>query len=434
MDAVLRNFFQDATIPELSRVIRHYPDDAVLDVTGAVRQSMDAARLEATLPKSGSIALAVGSRGICRLPEMVAAVAAWFRDKGFAPFIVPAMGSHGGATAQGQADTLAQLGVTERSVGCPVRSGMEVEEVGLLPEGIPVYMDALAARADGIFVINRVKPHTAFRGSHESGLVKMITIGLGKQKGAATCHASGFGAMPELMPRMAALALERARILGGLGIVENAHDHPLHIEAVNAGGLFACDSRLLDLARAQMPALPVRELDVLVLDEMGKNISGAGLDGAVTGRFATPYLTADIRVSKLVVLDLTPESEGNATGMGNADIITRRLHDSIDFSPTYANALTTTLFKSVMVPLVTDSDEDAMRCAIKTCNASPDALRLIRIRNTLTPTRMLVSPVLAEELRAHPQCEVLSGGLRPRFGSDGTLLDRDIWNDFDGVE
>ena len=434
MDAVLRNFFQDATIPELSRVIRHYPDDAVLDVTGAVRQSMDAARLEATLPKSGSIALAVGSRGICRPPEMVAAVAAWFRDKGFAPFIVPAMGSHGGATAQGQADTLAQLGVTERSVGCPVRSGMEVEEVGLLPEGIPVYMDALAARADGIFVINRVKPHTAFRGSHESGLVKMITIGLGKQKGAATCHASGFGAMPELMPRMAALALERARILGGLGIVENAHDHPLHIEAVNAGGLFACDSRLLDLARAQMPALPVRELDVLVLDEMGKNISGAGLDGAVTGRFATPYLTADIRVSKLVVLDLTPESEGNATGMGNADIITRRLHDSIDFSPTYANALTTTLFKSVMVPLVTDSDEDAMRCAIKTCNASPDALRLIRIRNTLTPTRMLVSPVLAEELRAHPQCEVLSGGLRPRFGSDGTLLDRDIWNDFDGVE
>ena len=430
MDPVLYKMIQGASIPDLVPVWREYPDDVVGDLPTAVHVALNAARIAPRIFAGASIAIAVGSRGISGLPEIVASTVSWLKAREARPFIVPAMGSHGGATAEGQTRALFELGVTEASAGCPIESSMEVKRVGALSDGMPVYIDAKAAQADGILVINRIKPHTAFCGPHESGLVKMIAIGLGKQVGADSCHQLGFGKMAEVMPRMAKIAMQNTPIIGGLGIVENAYDHTQRIEAANADELFACDNRLLAAARKNMPSLPTDLIHVLLLDEMGKNISGAGLDGSITGRFATPYISNDTRVNKLGVLDLTRESEGNATGMGNADMITQRLYDSIDYVHTYANALTTTLFKSVFTPMVIDTDENLIRCAIKTCNAGAEPLRFIRIKNTLAATYMLVSPALAAELREHPQCKVADVVLPLRFSSDGTLEERSVWNDF----
>lgn len=428
MNSALASLIKDLPIPPMARVAQTFADDQITDVAGAVTRAMASSIPVARLPHGGRVAVAVGSRGIARLPEIVRAVAAWFRDQGLHPFIVPSMGSHGGATAAGQQEVLAELGVTEDSVGCPIRSSMEVDQVGTLPDGQPVYLDGFAARAEGIFVINRVKPHTAFRATHESGLVKMITIGLGKQRGADSCHNLGFGRMPRVMVEMAKLILERKSVIGGLAVVENSYDHPCVVEAATAEGLLDCDARLLDEARSRMPALPVKDIDVLIIDEMGKNISGAGLDGAITGRFATPYASNDTRVSKLAVLDLTPESGGNATGMGNADMITRRLHDKIDFAPTYANAVTTTLFKSVFMPMVLDSDLQAIRCAIQTCNAGAREPRILRIRNTLAVSRFMASPALAEELGAHPRCRFLGDFAPLPFDAEGSLTDLGVWS------
>lgn len=430
MNPVLYDMIKNAEIPPLVPVRRNYPDDALCDVGGAVRRSLDQSGIAARLAPRDSVAITVGSRGIASLPELVAATVGWFKAQGAEPFIIPAMGSHGGATAEGQARTLIELGVSEESAGCPIRSSMEVVRVGTLPEGQPVYADAIACGADAIFILNRVKPHTAFTGEHESGLIKMITIGLGKQNGADSCHLAGFSVMAELMPRMAAVSLAHTPIIGGLGIVENAHDHVQYVEAVTADGIMACDKRLLLRAKTNMPALPVDSIHVLMLDEMGKNISGAGLDGNISGRYATPYRKSTVTANKLLVLDLTPESEGNATGMGNADIITERLFRSVDFVPTYANALTTTLFKSVFMPMVIDSDENAVRCAVKTCNSQAGQLRFIRIKNTMKPTEMLVSPDTAALLRDHADCAVSPLQLPMRFAEDGTLLERDIWDRF----
>jgi hypothetical protein len=431
MEPILYDMIKSAELPELVPVRRKYVDDALADVSGAVAAALEQGGIEARLPHKASVAITVGSRGIAKLPEIVAATVGWFKHKGAEPFIIPAMGSHGGATAEGQARALIELGVSEESAGCPIRSSMEVVQVGALLEGQPVYVDAIGSRADAIFILNRVKPHTAFTGDHESGLIKMITIGLGKQLGADSCHLAGFGAMADLMLRMAKVSLANSAIIGALGIVENAHDRLQYVEAVTADQIIDCDKRLLIRAAANMPALPVDYVHVLMLDEMGKNISGAGLDGNITGRYATPYRKPTVVANKVLVLDLTPESEGNATGMGNADIITGRLHRSIDFVPTYANAITTTLFKSVFTPLVADTDQNAILCAIKTCNAESGALRFIRIKNTLKPLDMLVSPDMAELLKGHSDCVASSLRLSMRFAADGTLLERDIWNGFD---
>lgn len=427
MNSALASLFKGIPIPPMAPAAQSFPDEHVGNVGQAVLREMEGSLLARHPLRGMDVAIAVGSRGICRLPEIVNAVVGWFAAKGARPFLVPAMGSHGGATAAGQVETLSELGVTEASAGCSIRASMDVEQVGSLPDGQPVYLDRHAALAGGIFVINRVKPHTAFRARHESGLVKMITIGLGKQRGADSCHQMGFGRMPAVMVEMARLIVDRKPLLGGLGVVENAHDNIHAVAASTAESIFDCDARLLDMARSLMPSLPIRDLDVLIVDEMGKNISGAGLDGAITGRFATPYASNDMKVAKLAVLDLTEESSGNATGMGNADIITRRLYDKIDFVPTYANGITTTLFKSVFMPMVMESDMLAVQCALQTCNAGARPLRVMRIRNTLDVTRFMVSPALAEEVQALPQCS-LCGDFAPLpFDAHGSMTDLGGW-------
>ena len=418
---LLTSLLTGIELPFLHRVTRHIPDDGLSDIPRSVRDALNASGVAERLLPNGEVAIGVGSRGIAGLPQIVRATVDWFRERGARPFLVPCMGSHGGATAEGQLRVLEHLGVTAASAGCPIRAGMDTIVIGTLDNGLPVHMDTHATSADGVFVINRVKPHTAFTGPHESGLVKMLVIGLGKRNGADCCHSLGFGRFAEVMPQMARLE-RKPSLLGGLAVVENAHDRVCLLEAVLPERLLERDQALLVEARARMGSLPVDDLDVLLVDRMGKDISGSGMDPNITGRSPSPYKTGGLKAARLGVLRLTEASGGNATGMGNADIVTQRLVDSTDFESTYANAITSTSLKAAAIPLVMPSDEAAVRGLIKTCGAGPRPVRLAYIQDTLSLNTFWASAALAEELSARPDCRVSPESGVFRFDAEGSLV------------
>lgn len=402
IDAMLK----DVALPPLLPVRQKFDDNCLDDVGAAVRAQLARPEIAALTRPGQSIAVAVGSRGLDQLPALVRAVVEGLREAGAAPFIVPAMGSHGGASDAGQAAMLDKLGVSEASMGCPVRSSMETVEIGRLDNGLPVLMDREAMGADGIVVINRVKPHTSFSGRIESGLAKMITIGLGKHRGAESCHAMGFGLMEQNVTDMARLKIETTPILFGLASVENAYDRVRHVEAVPAGEILAREPALLEMARANMPRILFNPLDVLIVDEIGKEFSGTGADPNITGRPSTPYLKPELQVGKMAFLRLSPKSGGNATGIGLCDVTTRAAFEAMDFVATYANAMTSTVLTGAKVPPMMDSERLAVQAAIKTCNApDPAALRLVRIPNTLHLGELLVSEALLREAEGDARLE-----------------------------
>jgi hypothetical protein len=410
------------------RARQSFPADEVRDVAGALREELRKPSIAGKVRGKRRIALAVGSRGVAQIPLIVRTVAEELKALGAEPFIVPGMGSHGGATAEGQTRVLADLGVTEASAGCPILSSMEVVELGSLPNGLPVYMDRHAMEADGIVVVNRVKPHTAFTGSIESGLVKMITIGLGKQKGADSCHAFGFGHMERNMIDMAKVKLARAPFLFGVGTVENAFDRVARIVAVPAEELLDAEPRLLAEARERMPSIPFDPLDVLVVDRMGKDISGSGMDPNITGRASNPFIKVTRRTTRMAVLDLTAASHGNAVALGLADVITRRLFDKIDYEHTYANVLTSTVTRSGMIPLIMENDRLAIRAAVKTCNAQDmGRVRMVRIRDTLHLEEIFFSECLLDEARGNPRLSIPGPPEDIAFDADGNLPDLGDW-------
>jgi len=288
---------------------------------------------------------------------------------------------------------------------------------------VPVYVDKLAYEADGIVVINRVKPHTAFRGPHESGVVKMIAIGLGKQKGAEACHRYGFGVAAEYIPAMAKIAMEKSRILFGVATVENAYDRVAKVVAMPAREMLAADRALLVEAKAAMARILFEQIDVLIVDEMGKEISGDGMDPNIMGRYPTPFASGGAQVSKMVVLDLTEASHGNANGMGHADYTTRKLWNKVDFPTTYANCLTSTVVVPSRTPVVLDDDRDAILAAVKTCNA-PDlaTVRAVRIKDTLHLKEIEISESMLAEAASIPELEVLSPPSEMMFDEGGNLL------------
>ena len=312
---LLTSLLTGIELPFLHRVTRHIPDDGLSDIPRSVRDALNASGVAERLLPNGEVAIGVGSRGIAGLPQIVRATVDWFRERGARPFLVPCMGSHGGATAEGQLRVLEHLGVTAASAGCPIRAGMDTIVIGTLDNGLPVHMDTHATSADGVFVINRVKPHTAFTGPHESGLVKMLVIGLGKRNGADCCHSLGFGRFAEVMPQMARLLLERKpSLLGGLAVVENAHDRVCLLEAVLPERLLERDQALLVEARARMGSLPVDDLDVLLVDRMGKDISGSGMDPNITGRSPSPYKTGGLKAIFAKALEELEDMSGAKVG------------------------------------------------------------------------------------------------------------------------
>ncbi len=369
---------------------------AIADVTAAARAALAPVLAGAGLRPGARVALSAGSRGVARIGAILRGACDAVREAGCEPFLVAAMGSHGGGTGDGQRAMLDHLGVSERSVGAPIESEMDVIKVGATaPHGVAVVCDARAARADAIVVVSRVKPHTDFTGAIESGLLKMTAIGLGKAIGAARYHAEfarhGYEA---IIREVAALMYERLPIVAGLAIVEDNRGGTHAIEAFATPDIVAGEERLLTRARDLMPRLPFDALDLLIVDRMGKNYSGSGMDTNVTGRAVDgrTQKVAEPVVDQLFVRDLSPESDGNATGIGLADFCTRRLADAIDWDATYLNALTAAHPAGARLPIVCANDRDAIRHALNAAGvASESQARVARITDTLHIETMAVS-------------------------------------------
>ena len=432
----IERLWRDASLPPLAKVRRRFDVDAIDDVAAAVRSTMDGSRIAERLSPGGTVAVGVGSRGIANLPDIVAAVIGWFAARGATPFIFPAMGSHGGATAAGQVALLASLGVTEESAGCPIRSDIDAVAVGRCRTGLgktlDVHFDRHAAGADAVFFLPRIKPHPGFVARHESGICKMLAIGCGKHLAALTCHRLGYAHFPEIMVRMAEAVIDRLPgIVGALAIVENAlHDTAL-VECVPRERLIDRDAEILEYARICMPELPLKTLHALVIDFMGKNIAGPGMDPNITGRFLTRR-TGEVDVRGLAVLNLTEETHGNANGMGAADFLTRRLHDRIDFEATYLNGLADpAAVKDISVPPVMPHDRGAMAMALRKGNALDEPPLLVRIRDTLSLDRLLVSPAVLERIAGDSAYTVVEEPRRIAFDREGNLADGyAIWETF----
>ena len=390
---------------------------ALADVREGVREALGSVELP-----TGTVAIGVGSRGVARIGEVVAALVEALKEAGAKPFVVPAMGSHGASTAEGQERVLAHLGVSEERVGCPVRATMETVRIGETPAGVAVFMDRNAHEADSVVVVNRVKPHTAFRGTVESGPTKMLAIGLGKQRGAHSIHSAGWENIHSTITEAARVAVESGKVAFGLATVENADEQPCRIAAIPAADLEAGEAPLLEEAKKNLARLPFDEIDVLVVDEIGKNISGDGADPNVTGRYPTTAASGGPSVQRMVYLGLTEETGGNANGLGMADVVTERLAAAMDRPSTYMNALTSTTPQPVKTPMVMPTDELALAAALTMCaGVKSSEARLVRIHNTLRLGRIWVSEALLGEVEKEERLTVLEDPQPMSFGEDGTL-------------
>ena len=417
------NLLQNVPIPELIPVRQRFPRPRIEDPGAEFSARLRAAGVLERVKAGQNIAVAVGSRGVVNQPLLVRLLVAELKKQGARPFIVPSMGSHGGASAEGQERMLADLGISAGTVGAPVCSSMEVVELGATPGGLPVYMDRAAAEADGIVLINRIKHHVAFRGPYESGLFKMLAIGLGKQKGAEVCHNLGFERMPEHIPALARAALREANVMFSVGLVENGYHETARIEVIPAAQIEAREPELLTEAKALSARLCFDALDVLVIDEVGKDITGTGFDLKIAGRYHDEAGSEGPEIARIALLSLTAVSHGNANGLGLADFITRRLFESIDTLETYPNSLTTTDPLRAKIPMILDSDRRAIQAAIKTCHLrNQRQVRLARIRNTLCLEEIAVSAPALESLE--PGAPVESAGeARPLvFNQRGDLF------------
>ncbi len=420
---ILQELLKDIPVPKMAKVKVKFDDKQIDDLEQELMKKLQQESIEKLIQPGMEIAIAVGSRGLDRLVETTATTVKFLKELGAKPFIVPSMGSHGGATAEGQRAVLEHLGVTEESAGCEIRSTMEVVKLGELPNGLPVYIDKYASQADGIVVINRVKPHTAFRGPVESGIMKMLSIGLGKQKGAEACHQMGFKYMAENVPAMAKVIMEKKPVLFGVATVENAFDRVAIIEVHTPEEIIEKEPALQMKAKELLPKLFFDQLEVLVIDEIGKNISGDGMDPNITGRYPTPYASGGPEVNKMVVLDVTPQSEGNANGVGTADFTTQRLVDKMDKEGTYANGLTSTVVSPTKIATTLPNDRETIQAAVKTSNVLDfTTVKMVRIKNTLKLSEIEVSETLLEYIAQHPNMEQISDLYELGFDEKGNLF------------
>jgi len=413
------------TLPKIVR-IRQTLDTAQLDdPVAATAQEMKKLLARKPLKPGTRVALTAGSRGISNIVPILRAVADSLKAAGVCPVIIPAMGSHGGATAEGQVNVLAEVDITEQSVGAPIISSMETVVVGTTAEGVPVHLDRRAMECDHILPINRVKPHTEFSGRIESGVSKMLVIGLGKQAGAETAHlyAVRYGYERTLISS-ARMILDKAPVLAGLGIVENGVGKTAQVALLEPENWFETEEKLLESARAKCPKLPFDPLDVLVIDESGKHISGTGMDTKVLGRIMNIYEPAltKPKITRIVLRDLAKPNDGNALGIGLVDFITRKVADQINPAYTMVNCVTAITPEKGRMPMVCESDQQALQLALATAGPiTPEALRLAWIRNTSNLEEMWVSTALAEESRERSNIELLGPARKIIFDGIGEI-------------
>jgi hypothetical protein len=387
----------------LTKIRQHFRNNSPGDVKKELKTELE--KLRPVIKPRTKIALAVGSRGIKNLPLVVKEVIEFVKECGGYPYIIPAMGSHGGATADGQEEILSGYGITELTVGAPVRSSMEVVEIPCGDFPYLVYMDKNAYESDGVILINRIKPHTDYHGKHESGLVKMSVIGLGKEKQASAIHGYGVYGLSVLIPLIAQQVFSTGKILGGIALVENAYDDTMIVNALKTDELFEKEAVLLQIARENLPTFPVNEIDVLIIDRMGKDISGVGIDPNIIGRIkiAGQEEPGNPRIKAIVLTDLTENSHGNAIGIGLSDVITRKLFDKINFESTYKNVVTSSFLERAKIPFVAGSDREAVEIALRSCGyIKKGEERIIRIKDTLHLDEMYISKSILDSVSGSP--------------------------------
>lgn len=411
----ITNLIKDTPIPKMVKVRQNFDKTCIpeSDIPGIITRELDRPEIGGKIQPGQKIAITCGSRGINHNAVMARAIVDFVKSKGAEPYIVAAMGSHGGATAEGQLQILKDYGVTEEAMGCPVKSSMETVQIGI--SGMrhqPVFMDKNASEADGIILFNRIKPHTSFRGPYESGLMKMMAIGLGKQKGAESIHHQSPAIMHELVEEYGRTILENAPVLGGIAIIENAYDDTYLIKGLSPEEIISEEPKLKEISYKTIAHLLFDKCDVLVVDKIGKNISGDGMDPNVTGTFGSPKSACDgspgpINAQRTVVLDLTESTHGNANGIGTADITTRRVVEKTNVDVTYPNALTSTLVNMVKMPMFAHSDKHAIQIAVRVCNMiDKEHPRIVRIHNTMELGHIWVSEALVDEVKANPNMEL----------------------------
>ncbi len=415
--------FADVPFPRWLPVRQRYPMPKLDNLQAEIHRQLSAPQIRSRISPGAKVALAVGSRGVANIGTIAAEVARILVSWGAQPFIVPAMGSHGAATAAGQAEYLNGLGVSEAATGVPIRATMDVVRLGELTDGTPVYFDAYASEADAIIPICRVKPHTSFRGPIESGPTKMIAIGMGKQRGAEALHAKGFTGFAQRLLGAARLIGERHYIPFAVCSLENARDETAHLEAVLGDELFEHEPKLLQRAWDLMGRMMLDSVDVLVVGAIGKNVSGMGMDPNVIGRYSVPNLTGQLHVNKLAVLDVTDESHGNSLGMGLADLVTERVLQKTDLAALYLNVVTSTVFTGAKLPVCAKTDRDAIGLALRTCNRHPTtAAHLAFIESTKELEHIHISETLWNETRDSGAFEALGPLQEMRFDENGSLL------------
>lgn len=421
--SVFRDIVADVKLPKMIKVKQLFDRPKIDSIANVIKSEFARPEIANSIKEGISVAITCGSRGVANIALITKLIVLELKKRGAKPFVVPAMGSHGGGTAEGQKSILTDYGVTEDYIGCAIKSSMEVKHIGYTSEGHKVLIDKNAAEADSIIIVNRIKAHTEFRGHYESGLMKMMAIGLGKQQGAEICHASGFKHMAKMVPLFGNAILENANIILGVGIIENAYDETSSIKAMLPEEIIIDEPKYLIEAKKLMAKIWIEDIDVLIVDRIGKDISGNGADPNITGRFATPYASGGIKAQKAVVLDLTEKTHGNATGIGVFDSTTRRLFEKISFEMTYPNAITCTVLNVANIPVVMDSDKDAIAVLIKTCiEIDKENPRIIRIADTKHLEEIYVSAALIEEVKQNPHMQIMGELQDWVFDSRGNIL------------
>ena len=424
----ITDLIRDVPIPNMVKIRQNFDRTHIpeTELAGVVTRELDREEIGGKILPGQKIAITCGSRGITHYAVMARAMVDFVKSKGAEPYIVASMGSHGGATAGGQLQILRDYGITEEAMGCPVKSSMETVEIGLSAvRKQPVRIDKYASEADGILLFNRVKPHTSFRGRYDSGLMKMMAIGLGKQHGAENIHHQSPGIMHELVEEYGRAVMENCPILGGIAIVENAYDETYLVKGLSPEEIITEEPKLRDLSYETIAHLLFDECDVLVVDKIGKNFSGDGMDPNISGRFVQPqYCSGGIDAEKVVILDLSDETHGNAQGIGLAEVTTRRLFNKMKLEMTYPTGVTNTFLHLMKIPMIMDNDREALQLALCCCPDAEDQtnMKMIRIPNTAHIDVIEISEGMLPLAKANPNIEILSEPYELAFDENGNLF------------
>ena len=408
----------------IRRVQQIFKDKKIENIPEVISQELMRIGIDEKVKPGMNIGITVGSRGIQNLQTIVQAVIHKVKQKGGIPYILTSMGSHGGATAEGQIKVLEKYGITEKSMGVPIKATMDVVELVTLDNGLKVYFDRFAFESDGIIAVNRIKVHTAFKARIESGLHKMLSVGLGNHKGASLVHSLGVKGLKDYMVELASVILQKTPILCGIGILENAYDETYRIMGAAPEEFDKVDSELLRECKKILPKLPVQEMDILIVQEMGKNISGTGMDTNIVGGIIDydPNEYTPPNIKRIVLHDLTPETGGNALGVGSADLITKKVYDKIDLKSTYTNTATATFLERAKIPMIMDTEKDAFDLSVKTIWNLPDTIpRILIIRNTLKLDELYVSEPVWEDIKDRTDIQAIGDWEPMVFDDSGEL-------------